>query len=94
MSECKSRAQAPAKIHTYPEMNETIKDLLCISGEPMNMYAAVRLEELEAQQAADSRKMRAVKDAVKRMKEMQDQTGFDPATVQECLSLIKAALKK
>ncbi len=57
MSESESFAQVPVKIHTYPKMNETIKDLLRITDEPMNLYAAERIEELEAQLAADSRKM-------------------------------------
>lgn len=43
------KAQAPEKIHTYPEMNETIKDLLRRSEEPMNQYILARIEELEAQ---------------------------------------------
>lgn len=43
------RAQAPSQIHTYPEMNETVKDLLRRSEEPMNLYIAARLEELENQ---------------------------------------------
>ncbi len=46
------RAQAPAQIHTYPQMNETVKDLMRRSEEPMHLYIAARLEELEAQLAA------------------------------------------
>ena len=34
-------------IHTYPEMNETIKDLLADSKEPMDRYIHCRLVELE-----------------------------------------------
>lgn len=37
------------EIKTYPEMNETVKDLLRRSEEPMNLYIAARLEELEGQ---------------------------------------------
>ena len=29
------KAQAPAKIHTYPQMNETVKDLMRRTGEPL-----------------------------------------------------------
>lgn len=43
------RTQAPAQIHTYPEMNETVKDLMRRSEEPMHLYIAARLEELENQ---------------------------------------------
>ena len=46
------KAQAPAKIHTYPQMNETVKDLMRRSEEPMHLYIAARLEELENQLAA------------------------------------------
>lgn len=41
-----------SEIKTYPEMNETVKDLLRRSEEPMNLYIAARLEELEGQLAA------------------------------------------
>lgn len=37
------------QIKTYPEMNETIKDLLRRSEEPMNLYILARIEELERQ---------------------------------------------
>ena len=37
------------EIKTYPEMNETIKDLLRRSEEPMNLYALARIEEMEKQ---------------------------------------------
>lgn len=40
------------EIKTYPEMNETIKDLLRRSEEPMNLYIVARIEELEKQLAA------------------------------------------
>jgi len=36
-------------IKTYPEMNETIKNLLRRSEKPMNLYILARIEELEAQ---------------------------------------------
>ena len=39
------------EIKTYPEMNETIKDLLRRSEEPMNLYIVARIEELEKQLA-------------------------------------------
>lgn len=39
------------EIKTYPEMNETIKDLLRRSEEPMDLYIVARLEELEKQLA-------------------------------------------
>lgn len=38
-------------IHTYPETNETIKDLLRRSEEPVNLYIVARIEELERQLA-------------------------------------------
>lgn len=82
------------EITTYPEMNETIKDLLRWSDEPMHLYIVTRIEELEAQLAADARQLGAVKEAIGRMKDMQDQPEFDSATVQECLRLIKTALEK
>lgn len=34
---------------TYPKMNETVKDLLRRSNEPMSLYILARLEELENQ---------------------------------------------
>ena len=40
------------EIKTYPEMNETIKDLLRHSEEPMNLYALARIEQLEKLLAA------------------------------------------
>lgn len=49
MSDEKSRAQALEKIHTYPAMSETIKDLLRRSEEPMNQYILAMIAELEAQ---------------------------------------------
>lgn len=36
-----------AQTHTYPGMNETIKDMLRRSGEPMQLCALARIEELE-----------------------------------------------
>lgn len=86
MSGCESGAQAPAHIHTYPEMNETIKDLLRRSEEPMNLYILARIEELEAQ-------VTAAQGAVQRMEDMQDTTGYDLLTVQECLRLVRAAVQ-
>lgn len=38
-----------SQIKTYPEMNETIKDLLRRSEEPMQLYILARIEELEKQ---------------------------------------------
>lgn len=38
-----------SQIKTYPEMNETIKDLLLRSEEPMQLYILTRIEELEKQ---------------------------------------------
>ena len=35
------------EIHTYPEMNAKIKDLLRIGEQPICLYAAKRIEELE-----------------------------------------------
>ena len=40
------------EIKTYPEMNETIKDLLRRSEEPMSLYILARIEELEKLLAA------------------------------------------
>ncbi len=37
------------KIKTYPQMNETIKDLLRRSEEPMKLYILARIEDLEKQ---------------------------------------------
>ena len=34
-------------VHTYHKMNETIKDLLRRSEEPMQQYILTRIEELE-----------------------------------------------
>jgi hypothetical protein len=36
-----------AEIHTYPEMSAKIKDLLRIGEQPICLYAAKRIEELE-----------------------------------------------
>lgn len=38
-----------SEIKTYPKMNETAKDLLRRSKEPMNLYILARIEELEKQ---------------------------------------------
>lgn len=38
-------------VHTYPKMNETVKDLLRRSDEPMMQYILARIEELEKQVA-------------------------------------------
>lgn len=37
------------EITTYPEMNNKIKDFLRISDNPLQLYAAQRIEELEAE---------------------------------------------
>lgn len=39
------------KVNTYHEMNETVKDLLRRSEEPMNLYILARIEELESMNA-------------------------------------------
>lgn len=36
-------------IKTYPDMNDRIKDILALSGLPVDAYAAKRIEELEAE---------------------------------------------
>lgn len=36
-----------SEINLYPEMNQTIKDLLKLSEEPMKMYILARIEQLE-----------------------------------------------
>lgn len=41
------KSQATEEIHTYPKMDEVIKDLLRRSDEPMNRYILARIEELE-----------------------------------------------
>ena len=38
-----------SQIKTYPETNETIKDLLRRSEDPMQLYILTRIEELEKQ---------------------------------------------
>ena len=43
------------KIRTYPEMNEKITDLLRFSDEPVQLYAAARIEELEKEVAQGGR---------------------------------------
>ena len=40
------------EIHTYPEMNQKIKDILRLGDDPMCLYAAARIEELETLLAA------------------------------------------
>lgn len=40
------------EIHTYPEMNQKIKDILRLGDDPMCLYAAERIEELETLLAA------------------------------------------
>lgn len=47
-------------IQTYPKMNETIKDLLRRSEEPMQHYILTRIEELE-QQLAEEKKAAKVR---------------------------------
>lgn len=62
-------AKAPETIHTYPEMNETIKDLLRRSQEPMNLYILARIEELEKENA----------DMLEAWKEVCEACGFNEA---------------
>ncbi len=38
---------ASVKIETYPEMNKRIVEILRLGYEPMDLYAAARIEELE-----------------------------------------------
>lgn len=76
-----SRAQAPAKIHTYPEMNETLKDLLRRSEEPMNQYILARIEELETK--LKTAELLAAKLAVQHMKDPEPDT---PLTLEELLA--------
>ena len=40
------------EIKTYPEMNEKIKGLLRFNNEPIMLYAAARIEELEHERDA------------------------------------------
>lgn len=49
---------APSEVHTYPQMNETIKDLLSRSEEPMNLYILTRIKELEAENDALKKQLR------------------------------------
>lgn len=44
-------------VHTYPEMNKTVKDLLRLPphDNPMNLYILARIEELE-KEAEDNAK--------------------------------------
>ncbi|MED1954927.1 hypothetical protein [Brevibacillus centrosporus] len=48
-------------IKTYPEMNERIKDILVLSGLPVDAYAAKRIEELEQEREEHLRIMGQVK---------------------------------
>jgi len=36
------------RVNTYPEMNHLILDILRLRGSPIELYAAQRIEELEA----------------------------------------------
>ena len=101
------KAQAPAKIHTYPQMNETVKDLMRRSEEPMHLYIGGRCTRpgpkdcagyswwrwrgFADQMEEPARREDALAAAIGRMEEMQDQPGFDLLTVQECLRLVRAA---
>lgn len=38
-------------MNLYPEMNETIKDLLRMNDEPMHQYILARIEQLEEKNA-------------------------------------------
>lgn len=51
MTDAQARSE-PGGIMTYPEMNAKIVGLLRISYDPVDLYAAARIEELEAALAA------------------------------------------
>lgn len=46
------------EIKTYPQMNKDLKDFLRLTEQPMAIYAAARIEELEGQLKEERRKRR------------------------------------
>lgn len=46
------------EVNTYPQMNRDLKDLLRLTEQPMAIYAAARIEELEGQLKEERRKRR------------------------------------
>lgn len=59
-------------INTYPKMNETIKDLLIFQGDNYTLYAAKRIEELEAENNTLSKTAKRI----------------EKATARECLKIL------
>lgn len=45
-------------VNTYPQMNKELKNLLRLTEQPMAIYAAARIEELEGQLRAEREKRR------------------------------------
>ena len=56
------------EIHTYPEMNQKIKDILRLGDDPMCLYAAARIEELETLLAAAVKEARSLREVLERAK--------------------------
>lgn len=46
------------EINTYPQMNRDLKDFLRLTEQPVAIYAAARIEELEEQLKEERRKRR------------------------------------
>ena len=45
-------------VNNYPQMNRDLKDFLRLTEQPMAIYAAARIEELEEQLREERRKRR------------------------------------
>lgn len=52
------------EVNTYPQMNRDLKDLLRLTEQPMAIYAAARIEELEGQLKEERRKRRELEKSV------------------------------
>ena len=52
------------EVNTYPQMNRDLNDLLRLTEQPMAIYAAARIEELEGQLKEERRKRRELEKSV------------------------------
>lgn len=65
-------------INTYPKMNETIKDLLILQNDNYTLYAAKRIEELEAENDTLSKTAKRIEKEIKKQEAFAEEMGFAP----------------
>jgi len=52
-------------VNTYPQMNKDLKDFLRLTEQPMAIYAAARIEELEGQLREEKKKRRELEKRIR-----------------------------